>query len=77
LNGLLPFCQDLTTALEGILPGEHGVVGVLSGFPLGQFGGRHEAVSDVMSVAGRRVLNPGDFLVASHGSSLRSYVDSP
>ena len=65
-NRFVSFGGDLTTELEGLLPGEHGVVSVLSGVPLGQFGGRHEAVSDVVSVAGRWVFNPGDILVSSH-----------
>lgn len=50
-NGFVFFRDNFTTPFEGVLPREHGVVSVLSGFPRGQFGGRHEAVSDVMTVA--------------------------
>ncbi|EJM15709.1 hypothetical protein PMI22_04168 [Pseudomonas sp. GM21] len=60
------FRRNLKTIFKSLLPGEHGVVSALPGIAFGQFGGRHEAVGDVMTVTGGWVFNPGNFLVASH-----------
>jgi len=60
------FRRYLAAALKGLLPSQHGVVSVLPGFALGQFGGRHVAPGDVMTVARRWVGDPGNVLVASH-----------
>ena len=63
------FRYDLTAAFEGVLPGEHGLIGFLSGIPFGQFGGSHVAVGDVMPITG------GGFLI--RGMSLLPATDHP
>lgn len=66
LCGPLFFRDDLTAAFKGVLPGQHRLTGCLSGVPLGQFGGSHVAVGDVMPINGGWILNPRSVLVASH-----------
>ncbi|MNT23389.1 hypothetical protein D3C72_1588070 [compost metagenome] len=66
LNRFLFDLGNLALAHVFVLPGEHGLVGILPSFALSQFAGRHEAVGDVMAVTGRWVSNLGNVFVASH-----------
>ncbi|MNF94923.1 hypothetical protein D3C84_776520 [compost metagenome] len=66
LNRFLFNLGNFTLAQVFVLPGEHGLVGVLPSITLCQFAGCHETVSDVMAITGRRVFNPGNVFAASH-----------